>query len=163
MLSAEKQGKIIDWMRSGGTGDVRGQVLSEFGFRPSETALGNFWRWWHMQQQFKRATEDASQLMDLLKQDQPELSDQKIFSYGQRVFQLKAVQAEDPKTWANIQHVALAREQLTLEQHRFRRETCQMFLKWFEDRRAADIAAGSETNSAKIERLGQLMFGEEWK
>lgn len=45
---------------------------------------------------------------------------------------------------------------------RFMRETCELFLKWFADEQAKAIAAGSESNSSKIERLGSLMFGEDW-
>ncbi len=45
---------------------------------------------------------------------------------------------------------------------RFMRETCELFLKWYADEQAKAIAAGAESNSSKIERLGALMFGEDW-
>ena len=37
------------------------------------------------------------------------------------------------------------------------------FLKWFKDHAAREIASGPADNSEKIEKLGQLMFGEDWK
>lgn len=55
------------------------------------------------------------------------------------------------------------KEVVGLDRARFQRETCGLFLKWAEDQRAKDIANGSDSNASKIERLGQLMFGEEWQ
>ena len=54
-------------------------------------------------------------------------------------------------------------EELGLAREKFRRETCELFIKWAADQRAVELAAGSGDNSAKIERLGQIMFGEDWK
>ena len=53
--------------------------------------------------------------------------------------------------------------QLSLDQQKFQRETCELFLKWAEDERAKAIASGASSNSEKISRLGELMFGEDWK
>ena len=47
----------------------------------------------------------------------------------------------------------LAREALDLERAKFRRLTCEMFLKWHADRVAVDIAAGPGTNDDKIKAL----------
>jgi hypothetical protein len=52
---------------------------------------------------------------------------------------------------------------LALAEKKFQRETCSLFIKWCEDQRALEAATGTGDNSAKIERLGQLMFGEDWK
>jgi hypothetical protein len=49
-----------------------------------------------------------------------------------------------------------------LQRARFQRDTCEMFLRWASDQRAADIAAGQGSNAEKIDRLGQLMFGDSW-
>lgn len=50
-----------------------------------------------------------------------------------------------------------------LDYQKFMRETPEMFLKWYADRRAGEIANSTASNADKIERLGQLMFGEDWK
>jgi len=55
------------------------------------------------------------------------------------------------------------KRELELNEKRFQRETCELFVKWTADERAKAIASGTGTNSEKIERLGQLMFGEDWK
>jgi hypothetical protein len=54
-------------------------------------------------------------------------------------------------------------EQLALEKAKFQRQTCELFLKWHEDQRAVAAANGAGDNSEKIERLGQLMFGQDWE
>jgi len=51
----------------------------------------------------------------------------------------------------------------SLERIRFQRDTCDLFLKWSADQRAADIASSNASNSDKIESLGRLMFGDAWK
>jgi len=53
--------------------------------------------------------------------------------------------------------------ELGLAEQRFQRETCELFLRWYNDQRASEVASSPASNSEKIERLGQLMFGEEWK
>ena len=52
---------------------------------------------------------------------------------------------------------------MDLARQKFQRDTCELFLKWSADQRAKDIANSPQTNSQKIERLGELMFGEDWK
>lgn len=52
---------------------------------------------------------------------------------------------------------------IALEEQKFRRSTCEIFLKWVEDERARGILALAINNDEKTERLGQLMFGEDWK
>jgi hypothetical protein len=46
---------------------------------------------------------------------------------------------------------------------RFQRDTCNLFIKWAADRRAIEAATGAGDNSSKIDQLGQIMFGEDWK
>jgi hypothetical protein len=56
-----------------------------------------------------------------------------------------------------------AAEMIALERHKFQRQTCGLFLKWAEEQRATEILAGPGTNAEKIERLGKLMFDEDWE
>lgn len=59
--------------------------------------------------------------------------------------------------------LGIKQQELALDQKRFQRECGELFLKWAEDQRAREIAASPATNAAKIEQLGALMFGEDWK
>lgn len=68
------------------------------------------------------------------------------------------------------QKADIAREQLKqknreleLAETRFQRETCNLFLKWNADERARQVAAGQGSNEEKIEQLGQIMFGQDWR
>jgi len=67
------------------------------------------------------------------------------------------------KRWHNEDKLTQKREVFGLDQSRFRRETCALFLQWAADQRAREIAASPTSNADKIEQLGQLMFGEDWQ
>jgi hypothetical protein len=60
--------------------------------------------------------------------------------------------------WAEVQ-----RGRLALDRQRFRRQTCELFIQWFEDQRAKDVLEGEWSNAEKIEQLGRQMFGEDWR
>lgn len=48
---------------------------------------------------------------------------------------------------------------LNLAEAKFQRETAQLFLKWYADKRAVEIAEGKSAKTVKMDRLVQLMFG----
>lgn len=52
---------------------------------------------------------------------------------------------------------------LELERQKFRRTTCELFLKWRDDDRAKSIADGPGNAEEKIQQLGQEMFGDLWE
>jgi hypothetical protein len=54
-------------------------------------------------------------------------------------------------------------EELALAREKYQRETCELFLKWHAEQNALDVANSDTSNADKIERLGQLMFGDTWK
>jgi hypothetical protein len=45
---------------------------------------------------------------------------------------------------------------------KFKRDTCKLFIEWYEDERARRILAGREAAAEKLEMLGKLIYGEEW-
>ena len=49
--------------------------------------------------------------------------------------------------------------QLDLDEQKFQRSTAELFLKWFEDRRAKQIAESKDAREVKMDQLVQLMFG----
>jgi hypothetical protein len=95
---------------------------------------------------------------------------------------LKETLAEKPETWLGIlemisklqrskadekiaaqNDVKLAQnaEKLALEKAKFQRTTCELFLKWYATKAAAEIAANKAlAPDVKIEQLRALMFGE---
>jgi hypothetical protein len=54
-------------------------------------------------------------------------------------------------------------EELALAREKYQRETCELFLKWHADKRAGELAGADISNADKIEKLGQLMFGDTWQ
>lgn len=49
---------------------------------------------------------------------------------------------------------------LQLDEKRFQVRTSELFLKWYDDKRARDIAEGSGTKQVKMDQLRLLIFGE---
>lgn len=58
------------------------------------------------------------------------------------------------------QRLAQQDRALHLAESKFRRETAEMFLKWYEDTRAKEIAASNAGKDIKTEKLVQLFFGD---
>ncbi len=54
-------------------------------------------------------------------------------------------------------------EEIQMDRARFQRETCELFLQWFEKKQAVEIASGDASFADKIENLGQLMFADQWR
>ncbi len=59
--------------------------------------------------------------------------------------------------------VEQAAADLDLRQKKFQRETAQLFMKYYKDKRATDIIDNPGiTTEEKTNILGQIMFGEDW-
>jgi hypothetical protein len=54
----------------------------------------------------------------------------------------------------------LSSRSLDLSISKFHVQTCELFLKWYEDEEAKRVASGKEDRTVKVEKLRQLMFGE---
>ncbi|MFZ4394187.1 MAG: hypothetical protein ACOYOU_01015 [Kiritimatiellia bacterium] len=67
-----------------------------------------------------------------------------------------AARAKTDEARVGIQGKALA-----LEQDKFERNTCVLFIKWYADKRAQEIADGKGTVDVKVDQLRSLMFGED--
>lgn len=111
--------------------------------------------------------EDAARMMEqvhvkLSGKAPQEILDTVIQLIGQEVIQ-KTLEGEDPKNRTAAARLLLKREDQKLDHARFQRETCKLFLEWFQNEQAKAIATSTETNSAKIEKLGQAMFGDSWR
>ncbi len=144
--------------------DVLAWLRTEHSVSSSAAALSDWLSWYALRQQLARNESAVEALITDLAHKDPSVSPEKLQELGQQFFSALAVQTQDPKTWFLTQQIALKGRQLDLDREKFQRETCELFLKWAADKRALEIASGpSATNAAKIEQLGQLMFGEDWK
>ncbi len=181
-LPEDRQREIIERIKAPGETYKKVRAwLREDGIVTSDAALSYFWDWWHLQEQFRSDEATTEGLLEQLKAEIPLLSEEQLDDLGQRTFSLLAIRRQDLSGFVKMRsartNAVLEREKLrlketaekrmqeslVLEKARFQRETCGLFLKWSEDERARAIAGGAASNSEKIERLGELMFGEDWK
>jgi len=97
---------------------------------------------------------------------------------GQIDEQIDALGEDDYKKFTPVLSVLLEAESLRLKaievgqkgqtldllRQRYQRDTAKLFLKWYASQKAKDIADQPESGAdEKVERLGRLMFGEDWK
>ncbi len=178
-LPAERQAAIMEYLAAHTQADTI-KWLREDGLQTSAAALSEFYSWYQLRAQLQEDETTAETLLDQLKKEVPELSEEQLDQLGQRTFSLLAIRRQDlggfvkvrsARARGEIERAKLElrekaeqrlQEKLGLERQRFQRETASLVLKHAEDARVKEISGGSGTNAEKIERLGQLMFGEDW-
>lgn len=161
-LPEERQRSVIDYLQAHSLAETK-KWLKDDGLRTSTAALSEFWSWWQLRDRLRRNESTVNQLLDDLRREQPDLDDAKIFAAGQRFFAALAIEQQDARDWKRTQDIALKKQLIGLERQKFQRETCELFLRWAEDRRAKEIASSKASNAEKISQLGQLMFGEDFQ
>lgn len=136
--------------------------LKDGGFDTSLGALSGFYSWYSLRQQLARNESTVQALLEKVTETDSELSPEKIQELGQSFFSALALEQQDAKTWYLTQQLGLKKEQLQLDRQKFMRETVELFIQWAKDKEALDIAASKQPQGAKIETLGQKMFGDLW-
>ena len=74
---------------------------------------------------------------------------------------LRKGENDSQKLALETQKTELARQSLALEKDKFKRTTCELFMKWHNNQKALDIADGPGTNDDKIKALLDYMDREE--
>lgn len=172
-LPEQQQAQLADWLLAGMPYHVaRATVEKEFGVKTSMAGLAGFWRdvcQPALIRRRARMVETADAITAAITGGN-QVDKALEGAIKQKAFEIlinPAAEAADVSAIAGmalkIRDQDLKAEQVGLARQKFQRETCELFLRWSEDQRAREIAAGSTTNAEKIERLGQLMFGEDWK
>ena len=74
----------------------------------------------------------------------------------------KLNKSEADKTRARTDQgrLEVQRDALALEHQKFERQTSELFLKWYGNKRAEEIVNSKGDKDAKIDQIRQLMFGE---
>ena len=97
----------------------------------------------------------AGKLLNALESaDAGDLSDMVGALTSLRMAEIAAVRANTDKTRLDIQA-----KTLDLNLQKFRRETAELFLRWYDDETAKRIVAGNETKQVKMDELVKLMWG----
>jgi hypothetical protein len=143
--------------------DARAWLEREHSVKCSAGAFSEFLSWYGARQRAREREQKIAALLDDERNLRPELSDEELFAKGQRMMTLLTMAEEDPKAWAVVQRTARDREDSILSQQKFQRETIAMFLKWWEDKRAMEIASSSAATADKTEQLGKHIFGDLWE
>jgi hypothetical protein len=166
-LPPERQAEIyrrcnLPVAEGGGYTQVR-KWLADDGFKTSETALSLWWSWYGLQQQLQKNASTVETLLANMSKTNPDWTPDQIQQAGQAFFSSLALEQQDAKSWFLTQQLALKREAQTLDRQKFQRETCELFVKWSADKEAQRVLRDTSTNADKIEKLGELMFGPDWK
>jgi hypothetical protein len=172
-LPEERQEAIVEYARSHSVAETVGWLRDD-GVKTSHGALSEFLSWFKLRRRFQIAEQDSLNLVELLRQKRPAMSEAERQEWANDFFQVQAIKDNDPDTFLAFssarfkaelekEKLRIKQEELQLAKQKFHRETSELFLKWSEDKQAREIATSNATNAEKIERLGQLMFGEDWK
>lgn len=97
---------------------------------------------------------DVQTQKDLLKTD-PTI----LLKLVQSLTSLQSSTTEATKLKHAERRIEQAEQKLDLEIKKFRRGTAEQFLKWYEDKRAKEIASGSQSKDVKMDQLVEMFFG----
>lgn len=137
-------------------------IRTQFGFSSSSGALSEWLSWYAARQRTNQREQALMGMLTNEREKHPEWTDDFIFAEGQRLMAMLTLTEEDPKGWAAIQRTARDREASITDRQRFKRETLELFVKWFADKRAAEILSSGSTHEEKLKALDQAMFPEDW-
>ncbi len=162
--------------------------LAASGIDTGRSSLSSFRAWFPMSQSLHQAASMGDAVKDILR-ELPELNldEHQLSKAGQAIFEAQALVAKDSglylalrsrrqmdrsldlqeesgKTKAAQKARSLEQkdEEIQIAKQKYQRDTCKLYLKWFSDETAKQIASGGGTNAQKIEQLGKAMFGEDW-
>lgn len=83
--------------------------------------------------------------------------------FAAAVASLRKGEADAARIDLDRQKADIARQTLALEQAKFKRLTCEMFVKWYRNQKVAAIMDDATTDSdQKTEALGRTLFGDLW-
>jgi len=153
-LSDWRQGGFADWEEKQSR-THRIKELASFAAKLAEAAGG-------------RIAEGASaiasgKILELLEDVYDALDPDKLRAVVQSVAALRSGDMAQQRADIDREKLKQKDQELALARQKFQRDTCELFAKWFTDQRAIAAITSSTDNSERIERLGQLMFGDEWK
>jgi hypothetical protein len=158
-LPEERQEQIAEYARGHSLAETV-TWLKEDGFVTSAAALSEWLSWYLLRDQLERNANTVESVLDELKRSRPDLTEAELFAAGQAFFSALAIEQRDAKSWKRTQDLRIKSQALKIEEARFQRDTCELFLKWSADQRANAIVESKAGNAEKIEALRQLMFGD---
>lgn len=124
------------------------QTLAEFSFRMAEAAGGNVSK--------PAVSIAAGKMMEALEV----ATDEDVMNISKALTGLSMAETASLRAATDQQRLGIQEKTLHLEEAKFQRTTAELFLKFYQDKRAQEIAEGKGTKSVKIEELRKIMFGD---
>jgi hypothetical protein len=162
-LPEDRQAAIYEFAMGGKTLAETVKWLADDGLKTSSAALSGFLSWYGLQRQLEQNESTVEQALEDLKKNDPSLSQAQLDKAGNFFFSALAIQEKDSLMWKRTKDAQTKQDVVRQNEIKLQRDTCELFLKWIASEEAKKIASSSSSNSDKIERLGELMFGEDWK
>ena len=108
--------------------------------------------------------------IELLRQKRPQMDEAEREAWANEFFQMQAIKGGDAHTFLAFStarfKAEIEKEKLKIQQRDLQlkeRKFVTLVLKVIEDQRAHEVARSNASDAEKIDQLGQLMFGEDWK
>lgn len=160
-LPETRQDAIAEYARAHSLAETVTWLRAD-GLQTSPAALSRWLSWYSLREQLQKNESTVNSLLEKLRSKHPEWTPEQIQEAGQMFFTELAIEQQDVHVWRFGQQIRIKDAQLKLDQQKFRRETCELFLKWYQDEEAKRIASSNTPNAEKVEKLGQRIFGELW-
>lgn len=124
------------------------KALAQYALRLGEAAGGNL-------------TDGSAAILGGKILERLEAADEKtdLNKLTQALVALRSTDLEARKTSQRERLLNQKEREVSLKEKQFQVRTAEMFLAWYEDKRAAEIAEGKGKTDVKIEQLRLLMFG----
>jgi hypothetical protein len=158
-LPEDRQAEIVAYAAAKSLAETV-QWLRDDGLQTSAAALSEFLSWYQLRQQLKRNESTVETLLEKLQTSRPDWTADQLEKAGQAFFSALAIEQQDSLTWKRIQDSKLKLGILQLNRERFQAQTCELFLRWFKEKKARDIAESNLSNADKIAALRQTYFAD---
>jgi hypothetical protein len=177
----EKDRRLVaGWLQSDGWQACLQRIATQLHIECGKSALYAALAFWESEERRDRVRAKALEQIESEAQEKGYTPQQRMAALDRRMAEIFAaddkhedyqqarylmIADESARTKAELERLKIAqkdRDQV-LASKKFRRETCELFLEWFDKEAAKQIATSGATNAEKIEQLGLAMFGEDWK
>lgn len=146
-LSEYRARAYQDWLREQDKVE-RIKSMAEFSMRLADAAGGDV--------NSPAVSIAAGKIMEAL-----ELADgDDLLAMSQTLAKLNKSEADKTRARTDQGRLEVQRDALALEHQKFERQTCELFMKWYGNKQAAEIINSKTDKDSKIEQIRQLMFGE---
>jgi hypothetical protein len=146
-LSEYRARAYVTWLSEQDKVD-RIKAMAEFSMRLADAAGGDV--------NSPAVSIAAGKIMEAL-----ELADgEDLLAMSETLAKLNKSEADKTRARTDQGRLEVQRDALALEHQKFERQTSELFLKWYGNKKAEEIINSKTDKDSKIDQIRQLMFGE---